>query len=112
MTYDEALDVLSAIMAAWPQAKAMSDDTANLWVGDLEPLDRNKALDTLNRLRFKLDFPPTTAQFAAAYRELLPRVGPTPHQAPALTRGEAVRQRDLDNVRRIRTELAKIGRRW
>lgn len=113
MTRDEAISVISTIMAAWPQAKAMSDETAELWIYDLEPLDAQTAVAALDKLRFRLDFPPTTAQFTAAYQDLLPRQPIPTHQKRELPpKAEELRDRDLENIRRIRAELSKIGKKW
>lgn len=80
MTHDEAIAVISTIMAAWPQAQRMSNDTARLWMIDLAPLEAGLSITALERLRRELDWPPTTHQFLDAYRAVTPRA--TTHALP------------------------------
>lgn len=73
MTYDEAIQVLTFYMAAWPNSSRMSNEAAALWVHDLEALDLEICLSVLDRMRRVEEFPPVLARFLAAYEARKPR---------------------------------------
>ena len=82
MTYDESGSVLRFMMASWPSAKSMTDDTANLWCNDLQDLDLEVCLSALDRMRRTEEFPPTLAKFLAAYEAKKPRIYHTALEGP------------------------------
>jgi hypothetical protein len=82
MTYDESVGVIRFMMAAWPSAKSMSDESADLWVHDLQDLDLQTCLSALDRMRRTEEFPPSLAKFLAAYDARKPRTYHTALEAP------------------------------
>lgn len=82
MLYDDAVSVLTFMMAAWPSAKSMSDDSANLWVHDLQELELETCLSVLDRMRRTEEYPPPLARFLAAYDARRPRQYHTALEGP------------------------------
>lgn len=106
MNRDDALDVIAFIMACWPQAQSMTDETAQVWITKLEPHDLDDSVRAIEWLHERLDFPPSWAQFREGLRNAKPR---TVYEPPALDAPPVPADKNLARMRRLRQITGGVG---
>lgn len=70
MNVHEIAAVLGYIGSGWPNWK-MSDDTADVWAGELQPLNADMAREAARNLVRQSEHTPTVAAFLEQYRQVV-----------------------------------------
>lgn len=88
MNVQETAGVLAYLGSAWPNWD-MSDDNADVWGGELAPLNADVARDTARNLVRQCKFPPSIAEFLEEYRRIM-HANVVTRPLPELPEGEDV----------------------
>ena len=69
MSVHEIAGILATLGAGWPSWK-MSDDTADVWASELQPLEFDAAREAARNLLRSSEYAPTVAAFLEQYRQI------------------------------------------